>query len=609
MAVMASVKLTQGFSTAPAGESLMGLAGTPVVATNGNDGGIVRWEWEMISVPIGSSVTVGLYSDGPISQMTFTPDIFGGYLLRLTVFDLSGNKSTDDRVFGVQETTGRFIPPFGSTNLSLNFSAQDQGWALYMSQWLKYLDTIAGGANISLTTNGRLHATMVADINFAGEVINMGTGADPDDLVNIENFKLPDSLGVFTGPGTYTFGIGLNTTTGVVVDASLGSVSVELPGVGTATVGKWYIVKSQGIGATFTVTVTVTGGGYPIDNIFAPYTKLVSEGDSAVFWFDGFVYRVLANPLGTNIWRPERVITAGIDPTPTTFNADDYIIDVNTTLGNMQINLPPGPVTAERVCIVKWTTTTGVFTLTVDGNGNTIEGDTTFTFQGGYRTAGDCVAFRFAAGEWKVLFTTFGDRGNVRTVSATPFAVNLTDHVLYLAIGGATLNFVAPYEGQEIIIKDATGVVGTGANRTFLVGNGGVMIDGVTAPTAVPFVDTQGSITLRGHNGNWGIISRAQPPLPTFTVNGPGGHVATDLEGDAFYYCNTNNNPGTTLTLPNAEVGRTVYVFEAQGFGGQLSVLPAAGDTINGAGSSGTFAANAGKMFKCQSNGNWAKIG
>lgn len=144
MAVSAAIKFTQGVTTAPAGQALMGVAGQAVVASNGNDGDVMYWEWEVLGAPGGSTLLPGVKSQGGVATYAFTPDVAGGYSLKLTVRDKYGAQAEDTRVFQVPEATGRIIPPFGAAAKALNFAGQLLGWHPYMEQWLRYLDTGVG---------------------------------------------------------------------------------------------------------------------------------------------------------------------------------------------------------------------------------------------------------------------------------------------------------------------------------------------------------------------------------------------------------------------------------------------------------------------------------
>lgn len=145
MAVAAKIKFVQGMSDPPAGEALIGVAAVEVVVTNQNNSNVETYEWEMVDAPPGSSVSTGIMASGGVSTVSFTPDLPGGYILRLTVLDLAGNKATDFRVFQIVEASGYLIPPFTATANALNFSGQTRGWAKYLEEMLRYLLLGGGG--------------------------------------------------------------------------------------------------------------------------------------------------------------------------------------------------------------------------------------------------------------------------------------------------------------------------------------------------------------------------------------------------------------------------------------------------------------------------------
>lgn len=145
----AALKFTQGATTAPAGQALVGDVAVPVVCSNGvNSPDIAEWTYELKSRPGGSSVPLEVFAGGATPTGTFTPDVRGGYRVKLTTKSTAGVVSVDERVFLVLELSGRKIPPFGSDDKSLNFSGGLLGWAEIMEEWLRYLDSISGVVNI-----------------------------------------------------------------------------------------------------------------------------------------------------------------------------------------------------------------------------------------------------------------------------------------------------------------------------------------------------------------------------------------------------------------------------------------------------------------------------
>lgn len=130
MSISALIKFTQELLTAPAGTALIGRVGTEVLCENGDNTGVTTWSWELVSVPIESSIVPGILS--ATSTATFTPDAVYGYLVKLTVSD-GFNTAEDERVFGIADDKGWLIPafnpnPFGKADAH-NFEGQIRGWA------------------------------------------------------------------------------------------------------------------------------------------------------------------------------------------------------------------------------------------------------------------------------------------------------------------------------------------------------------------------------------------------------------------------------------------------------------------------------------------------
>lgn len=148
MAVTAKIKFTQGMSDPPAGEALIGSSGVDVVVTNENNNSVETYIWEMVDAPPASTVAVGVMASGSVTSVTFTPDSPGGYLVRLTVIDLAGNKSVDIRAFQILEPSGYLIPAFEANANALNFGGQTRGWAKYLEDMLRYLLLGGGGGSV-----------------------------------------------------------------------------------------------------------------------------------------------------------------------------------------------------------------------------------------------------------------------------------------------------------------------------------------------------------------------------------------------------------------------------------------------------------------------------
>jgi hypothetical protein len=178
MTVSSSLAFTQGLQVGAPGVAIIGVDGTAVVASNGNNANVVTWTFAMVDVPPGSALPIGIVQTGSSPTYTFTPDITGGYLLELTVFDSSGNFAIDYRTFQVPETSGRIIVPFKGTDASLNFIISSvmnlRGWAPFQGAYDKEVDllSLGGGVLAGLPTRG-LTSFLIADngvFNNAGAV-------------------------------------------------------------------------------------------------------------------------------------------------------------------------------------------------------------------------------------------------------------------------------------------------------------------------------------------------------------------------------------------------------------------------------------------------------
>jgi hypothetical protein len=158
MTVSASIAFTQGATVGAPGVAIIGVDGTAVVVSNGNNLEVVTWQFTIVDVPVASALPTGIVQTGASPTYTFTPDVAGGYLVLLTVFDVDGNFATDYRVFQVPETSGRIIPPFKSTDQSLNFIISSvmntRGWALFQDAYNKEVDVLSAGG--SFTPGGDL---------------------------------------------------------------------------------------------------------------------------------------------------------------------------------------------------------------------------------------------------------------------------------------------------------------------------------------------------------------------------------------------------------------------------------------------------------------------
>ena len=203
MAVLSAVKFVQGLNIGGIGEALFGTTAVLVVTSNGaSNVGVARWKFEVLDVPPTSSVPTGVVQDGGISTYSFTPDLPGGYLVRLTTY-AAGNvaQASDARCFGVPETSGRFVPPFTPrTELGdavLNFGGQSRGWAKYLEDWLHYLDTLSPSP-LAIDAKESVRFATTANIVLTGlQAVDGGAVTVAGNRVLVKNQALPEENGIY----------------------------------------------------------------------------------------------------------------------------------------------------------------------------------------------------------------------------------------------------------------------------------------------------------------------------------------------------------------------------------------------------------------------------
>lgn len=135
------IKLTQGPNTDVAGHAVFGtLIDGAVVFQNDDDTGVTAHSWSLIDAA-GGGLAIGFLTASPSGSFP-QPDVHGGYLLQLTVTYSDLTTATTTNTLQVKEASGRYIPPAGATDVSLQFAGQTRGWSQSMEQWLRYLDAL-----------------------------------------------------------------------------------------------------------------------------------------------------------------------------------------------------------------------------------------------------------------------------------------------------------------------------------------------------------------------------------------------------------------------------------------------------------------------------------
>lgn len=301
----AIIKFTQGLSSPPAGEALEGVTGVAVVCTNGDNTGIATWLWQLIDVPPGSILSTGTISTS--SSAVFTPDVPGGYQVRLTTVDGSANTYIDNRAVLVPEdgVYGRIIAPFSATADALNIGGQTRGWAPFMEDYLHVIDRIgdwsssaaAAGNSIvwdavskfwkpitmaALTaslvvasfppgSNGQILTTTAGATGWAaaptsginqltGDVLaGPGSGSQVATVVAIHGASVPVAGSLTTGNSLHVSGASALSYSALNLAGGAGWVTGQLPvaNVAPGTAAQLLVTNS---GATVPAWVTMSGG-------------------------------------------------------------------------------------------------------------------------------------------------------------------------------------------------------------------------------------------------------------------------------------------------------------------------------------------------------------
>lgn len=138
--------------------------GVSVTLTNNDNTGVVSWFWEFISIPVGSSAVI---SGAALPTASFTPDVRGSYLIKLTVDESPTNPDTDTRIAAVKTSFLGIRKP--ATSERKEFDSTD-GWSAAQQSMIDAIDT---DASLSLKRNGSNQPT--ADINWgANKITNLG---------------------------------------------------------------------------------------------------------------------------------------------------------------------------------------------------------------------------------------------------------------------------------------------------------------------------------------------------------------------------------------------------------------------------------------------------
>lgn len=183
MAAVALIRFSQGFTVGSPGVAFAGAPNVPVTVENDSPTDIQSWKIDLVYVPPGSSVPMGLLAQGnsntPLAN--FTPDgVPGSYRVLLTVYtglNQSGTSNRDIRCFGVPDGNGFIWPPYqqlpqklpvlgsgiiGEKPDEMNFFNQPYGW-----------DGI-GTDGLLLDFLRQASAALAGAVNFSYKVVPLG---------------------------------------------------------------------------------------------------------------------------------------------------------------------------------------------------------------------------------------------------------------------------------------------------------------------------------------------------------------------------------------------------------------------------------------------------
>lgn len=144
---------------------------TTVILTNNDNTGVITWSWEFVSKPPGSSAVL---STPTSSSSSFSPDVRGSYLIKLTVTDGGSLSDTDQRIGAVKtEYLGIRIPAAEETT---DFESL-QGWAHAIHSAFIAIDA---DSKITLYKDGSNSPT--ANISWnSKKITSLSDPADPQD--------------------------------------------------------------------------------------------------------------------------------------------------------------------------------------------------------------------------------------------------------------------------------------------------------------------------------------------------------------------------------------------------------------------------------------------
>jgi hypothetical protein len=218
---VASIKFTQGINTDLPGRALVGITGSLVTITNGDNTGVTSYRISLLDKPLGSALVEGILVDavGPIPSASFTPDVSGTYQIQLR---LNGDDNIIDiRDFIVPNSLGWYVPAANSTINSFNYSGQVKGWKTALNTIINDLVAAAGGA-----------------VNFAAGVQDL-----PGLRAIVSASRVDRQVRLVEDAGT-TYRYDANTGAGVADDSNF---VIKPNDVLLASNGRWYKMPATAI--------------------------------------------------------------------------------------------------------------------------------------------------------------------------------------------------------------------------------------------------------------------------------------------------------------------------------------------------------------------------
>lgn len=151
------------------------VLGASVVLTNLGTGGELTYLWELLDKPEGSLSSIASASS---ANTSFTPDVEGTYLVKLSVNRTLPTERTDTQIASVaQIRTGQRIPAAGETIQSDSV----RGWALAVNRLLKLVDSMRADPGIFVAS---VQETITrGQVAYVSELTTLNSGLPEEALI------------------------------------------------------------------------------------------------------------------------------------------------------------------------------------------------------------------------------------------------------------------------------------------------------------------------------------------------------------------------------------------------------------------------------------------